>query len=165
MKREEKLQFATRFLAVLLLILTLVVSAPLTIRICRDGGGPWGFGIVGLHILLPLNTYVLFSLAGLLKNVRGRWWIFVAAHGVSVGVGLISFFIFPVLPKALLLIPLGLALLSIIGRKRFTLLLMVMLALGSAANVVLLKWEIEFGRTLPVIELFQSNQELDALYF
>lgn len=162
MNAENRTQIVLKVLAILLLILTLLVSVPLTIRIWREEGGPWGFGIIGLHILLPLNAYLLFSWAALVRNPTFRWWIFLGAHGVSVVIGIIGFFLFPVMPKALLLIPLALALASVIGKKRISIFLALMLLLGATANTVLLKWELEFGRTFPIIELFRSPREVDA---
>ncbi len=147
---------ANRILAIGLIVFTFSVSIPLSIRSYLQHGGPWGFGIIGLHILLPLCTYILFAVAALLRNEEYQWKMFIAAHLVSLYVGLIGFLIFPILPKSVLLIPAILAVVGIFSRKLLPVYLCVMLSLGVAANIVLLKWELDFGRRLPIIELFHS---------
>jgi hypothetical protein len=144
-----------RVLAIVLITLTVVVSAPLSIKTYQEGGGPWGFGVIGLHILVPLCTYILFAVSALLNNKRYQWTTFVAAHLVSLWVGLLAFLIFPILPKSILLVPALLAVVGILNKRRMSLYLCLMLTLGVAANALLLKWEFDFKRTFPIIELFQ----------
>jgi hypothetical protein len=35
-----------------------------------------------------------------------------------------------------------------------------MIALALIANILLLKWEIEFGRILPLLQLFESSESV-----
>lgn len=141
-------------LASVLIVLLIAVSIPLTLKIIREAGGPWGFGIVGLHILIPLNFYFIFAAAAFLKNSASKRSLFIIAHVVTVGLGLVTLFIFPVLPRLFLIIPVVLAVVGIADRKRLNLYLFLMIGLGIVANIVLLKWELDFGRTIPIIGLF-----------
>jgi len=158
----DKWVIANHVLAVMLVVLTLSVSVPLTISIYQRGGGPWGFGVIGLHVLLPLSAYILFSIAAFIGDPRAGRSMFIVAHIITLCVGLTGFYLFPLLPKTMLLAPLALAVAGIVSRKRFQTLLFIMLLLGIIANIVLLKWEFEFGRTFPIIEIFQSSPAVDV---
>lgn len=81
--------------------------------------------------------------------------MFVVAHGLCLAVGMVGFIIFPILPKAWLALPLLLALLSMFNRKWVHIFLFISLLLATAANVALLKWQFDFGHTVPIIEVFQ----------
>ena len=144
-----------KILAIMLMLLTVMVGMPLAIKTYIEAGGPWGFGIIGLHVLLPLNAYLLFAISALVTGEKNQWRLFVSGHLVSLCIGLVRFFVFPVLPKALLLIPALLAIISILNRKNLHIYLCLMILLAVIANVVLLKWELDFDRTIPLLELFQ----------
>jgi hypothetical protein len=156
LKKDRIQNDICRALAFLLILLTMIVSIPLSIRTYRDNGGPWGFGIIGLHLLLPLNAYILFAVTALFREGQYQRMMFIGAHAVSLLVGSIAFIVFPILPAWLLLVPALVAMLSIFDRKHFTVYLMVLLILAVVANLILLKWEFDFSRTIPILEIFRS---------
>lgn len=147
--------------AVILITLSLVVSIPLTVITYQNNGGPWGFGLIGLPILLPLSFYILFGVVGMLRHEHSQRKWFVVALGVTFFVGIVSFIILPVYPMALVSVPLILSAFGMLSRWRYKYYLIIMLCLGIVANVVLLKWEIDFNRQLPVIQLFSSSETVD----
>ena len=158
---HDRWAIANRLLAIIVTVLTMIVSLPLSIKTLQQGGGPWGFGVVGLHILLPLNTYIFFAIPAFLHNKRTQWLAFITAHLVSLAVGITGFVMFPILPKSILLVPISLAAASVIFWKRLPLFLWIMLVLAITANVLLLKWELDFGRSLPIIQIFESVSSVE----
>ncbi len=158
---QEGWKVVNKLLSIVLIVLTIAVSLPLSITTYKEAGGPWGFGIVGLHILLPLTMYVLFAVPAFLKVDVYQRTMFIAAHVVTVCTGFVGFLLFPLAPKLLLLIPVMLAVAGIYHKRRLTLYISVMLILGIAANVVLMKWELDFGRSLPIVSLFQESPNVD----
>ncbi|MGC1243980.1 MAG: hypothetical protein WA874_20485 [Chryseosolibacter sp.] len=151
----------TRLSGAILIILSLTVSVPLVIHTWQNKGGPWGFGIIGLPVLIPLAAYILFGVAGMIRNEASRRKVFVSAHVVTLITGLITLAIFPVYPVAFAVIPVLLATAGIINKKHFRIFLLMMIVLAIAANILLLKWELEFGRTIPVLQLFQNHSHPD----
>lgn len=150
-----KIQTLNKAAGLLLILLSISVTISLTIKTFVTGGGTWGFGIVGIPILLPLSAYLLFGIAGWINNESLQRKIFITAHLVTLSIGLISLIIFPVYPKAFVLIPLSLAILSMVSKNRFKYFLLIMILLAIVANILLLKWEIDFDRTLPIFQLFE----------
>lgn len=149
-----KIQILNKAAGLLLILLSISVTISLTIKTFVTGGGTWGFGIVGIPILLPLSAYIIFGIAGWIENEALKRKIFITAHWVTLSIGLISLIIFPVYPKVFVLIPLSLAILSMVSKDRFEYLLLTMILLAIVANILLLKWEIDFNRTLPIFQLF-----------
>lgn len=140
---------------VILVVLSFTVAVPLTIKTFETAGGTWGFGIVGIPILVPLSTYFLFGIAGLIsKNDEMQWRIFVAAHIVSVATGLVCLLLFPLLPFVIIFFPAVLAVLGFSGKKYVKYYLFLMIVLAIVANLLLLKWELDFGRSLPLFQFF-----------
>lgn len=142
----------------IVIVLSLAVSIPLTIKIYLDGGGPWGFGIIGFPILIPLSFYILFGLTGLIRADAYQRRAFIVAHSVTFVVGAITLFIFPVYPALLVSIPLLLAVAGLISHSRFKYYLLLMLLLAVVANGLLLKWELDFHRSIPIIQLFEADR-------
>lgn len=150
----------TRIAGWFLIGLSVLVSIPLTVKTIREGGGPWGFGVIGLAVLLPLCGYVLFGFAGIAARPDRQRNFFLAGHLVTLACGLAGHLIFPVFPNWITLIPLVLAWVGILGRNQIRFFLVVMILLALTANLVLLVWEIEFGRSIPLLQLFQQNHEV-----
>ncbi|HEU5292445.1 MAG TPA: hypothetical protein VFU05_17480 [Cyclobacteriaceae bacterium] len=144
-----------------LMLLILAVSLPLTIITFQNSGGPWGFGIIGLSVLIPLNFYFIFSIAAFVNNSQRQRQIFVVGHFITVGIGFVTFIIFQIVPVQLLLCAIVLALIGIFDKKRMSMYLRLMNALAIVANILLLKWELDFGRSIPIIELFQSANAVE----
>lgn len=139
----------------ILIILSFTIAIPLTIKTIETGGGPWGFGVIGLPILLPLSTYFLFGITGIMnQNEERQRKLFIASQIISFATGIISYTIFPVLPWIVILVPLIVGIVSIANKKNFSYYVAVMIWLPIAANILLLKWEFDFGRTLPLFQLF-----------
>jgi hypothetical protein len=92
---EQNIKLINAVAGALLILLSLAVSIPLTIKVYIDGGGPWGFGIIGFPILVPLSFYILFGCVGLIRTEMWQRKIFIATHFVTVAVGVITLFIFP----------------------------------------------------------------------
>lgn len=147
-----------RFLGSVLILLTCTVSVPLSILTFQTHGGPWGFGVIGLPVLLPLTAYSLFGLAPWFKKEATQRRIFLAAHVITIVTGVSSIFIFPVYPLGVAVIPLALAVLGFVDKRHLLYYLFLMIVLAIVANALLLHWEIEFGRTLPLFQLFQSPE-------
>jgi hypothetical protein len=143
--------------AVALILLSFIVSIPLTIITYQDNGGLWAFGIIGLPILIPLSFYLLFGVAGLIRHEHSQRRWFVVALVTTFLAGVATLIILPVYPIALALVPLILSVLGMVSRSRYKYYLIIMLCLGIVANIMLLKWEIDFDRQLPVIQLFSSR--------
>jgi hypothetical protein len=146
-----------KILSVFLILLSVLVSIPLSIKVAMEGGGPWGFEVVSLAVLVPLNAYIFFGLAGLIGEKNKQRRIFIIAHAITIVCGLIGLFTFPVYPIWIPLIPSGLAIAGIISYKNYSFFLLIMILLGLAANIILLAWEIEFGRAVPLFQLFLSS--------
>ena len=151
----------TRLVGIILIVLSLTVSVPLVFITWQEGGGAWGFGIIGLPVLLPLSAYILFGIAAVPRNIARQRKLFIGAHLVTLGTGLTSLYFFPVYPALFVVIPVLLATVGIMSRKRFKLYLLLMISLAIAANLILLKWEFDFGRTLPILQLFESTDGPD----
>lgn len=148
-------------LAGVLVFFLVTVSFPLTIKAMREGGGPWGFGIIGLHFLIPLNFYFLFAVSAWMKDRLWQRSFFILGHAVTIILGSVAFMIFSVLPKLLLIIPIALAVIGISDRKRFGFYLILMMSLAITANIVLLKWELDFGRSIPIVQLLHPAMDTD----
>jgi hypothetical protein len=155
------IQRINRIVGIILVLLSGTVVVPLTIKTIETGGGPWGFGIVGLPLLLPLSAYFLFGLAGMVSGEARQRNLFITAHVVTIIVGLGSLFIFPFYPALFALLPIALAVLSIRNKKYFRHYLLAMMLLAIAANILLLKWELDFGRTIPLLELCQLSGNIN----
>lgn len=147
----------TRVLGVLLVVLSVAVSIPLTLRTWMEQGGPWGFGIVSLPVLLPLSFLILFGIAALPAQWVRRREYFIGAHLVSLVVGITSFLMFPVYPALLMVIPVALASIGIVSKRYLRFFLLLMIVLPIIANLLLFKWEVDFGRTLPLLQFFEST--------
>lgn len=154
---EDSLKIINTIAGILVILLSLAVSIPLTIKIYIDGGGPWGFGIIGFPILIPLSFYALFGCVGLIRAEALQRRAFIATHFVTFAVGAITLFIFPVYPALLVSIPLALSVIGLFIYSKYKYYLMVMLVLAIVANTVLLKWELNFHRSVPVVQLFESH--------
>jgi hypothetical protein len=139
------------------ILLSIAVAIPLTIKVVAEGGGPWGFEIVSLAILVPLSCYLLFGIAGILKDTDGQKKIFILGHALTITTGIGGYFIFPVYPFWVAVVPIGLAVAGIFSHKKFAWFLLGMIVLAIFFNIVLLKWELDFGRTLPLLQLFQTT--------
>lgn len=83
-QKKTTLIFVNRVMAITLILLVTMVSLPLTISTYETGGGPWGFGMIGLHVLLPLNAYLVFAIAALVAAEKARWYLFIAGHVISI---------------------------------------------------------------------------------
>jgi hypothetical protein len=129
----------------------------LTIKIIETAGGSWGFGIFGLGILLPLSAYVMFGFAAIVNKEADQRRIFIAAHVVTLIMGSVTLLIFPVYPKFIVIVPVTLAILGIANKRNFKYYLLTMIILALLANVLLLIWEIDFDRSLPLFQLFESS--------
>src|SRR5689334_10427721 len=86
--------------------LTVLVAIPLTVKTIMEGGGPWGFEIVGLAILVPLSGYFLFGIAGCFQDDEKQRRLFIVAHVVTIITGIMGYFTFPIYPIWVALIPL-----------------------------------------------------------
>jgi hypothetical protein len=104
-------------------------------------------------VLAPLCGYVLFAAAGLFTRQSTRRKVFLLAHVVSMSLGIVYCFIFPVYPIALIIVPLVFAALGIVDKRNFGYYLIIMQILGIAANIFLLAWEFSDGRSVPVLQL------------
>jgi hypothetical protein len=158
---NRNIKLINRVVGSTVIVLSLTVSIPLTIKVFLDRGGPWGFGIIGFPILIPLSFYILFGMVGLIRTDELQRKAFIATHFVTFGIGAVVLFIFPVYPTLFVFIPLILAVLGLISHSRYKYFLMFMLLLATIANGVLLKWEFDFHRPVPIIQLFQ-HEEIDA---
>jgi uncharacterized BrkB/YihY/UPF0761 family membrane protein len=73
-----KLQSLNRVLSFIAVFLSISVAIPLTIKVIIEGGGPWGFEVVSLAILIPLSCYLLFGIAGILRDADRQKKVFIA---------------------------------------------------------------------------------------
>lgn len=144
-----------RVIGLVVIVLSLAVSIPLTIKIFLDGGGPWGFGIVGFPILIPLSFYILFGFTGLIRSEVYQRRAFIITHFVTFAIGATVLFIFSVYPTLLVSIPLLLAVVGLMSHSKYKYYLLLMRLLTILANGLLLKWELDFHRSVPVFQLFQ----------
>src|SRR5690349_3459464 len=103
------IKLTNRIAGVIVILLSLAVSVPLTIMVCVKGGGPWGFDILGLQILIPLSCYILFGIVGLIQVEARQRKAFAAAHLITFGIGVIVLLIFPARPALLVPVPVLLA--------------------------------------------------------
>ncbi|MFN6090617.1 MAG: hypothetical protein ACK47E_17870 [Cyclobacteriaceae bacterium] len=53
---EEQIKSINKWAGAALILLSILVAIPLTIKTICTNGGTWGFGIIGLAILLPLDA-------------------------------------------------------------------------------------------------------------
>jgi hypothetical protein len=152
---EYRVEITNRIVGGLLIALSLAVSIPLTLKVYLDGG-TWGFGVIGFPVLIPLSFYILYGVTALIRPDNRQQKAFIACHFISFAASAVSMFMFPVYPTLLVSVPLLLAVFGLmsIGRYKYYLLSMQLFAI--IANVVLLKWEFDFHRSLPVIELIAS---------
>jgi hypothetical protein len=153
-----KIHALNRIAGVCLILLSILITLPLTIKTIVTNGGTWGFGMIGLAILLPLNTYVLFGIAGLINDLHRQQILFILSHVLSIIIGLAALFIFPLYPMIIVAVPIALSMVSFLDSKHFGYYLFLMITLAILANAILLKWEIDFGRSIPLLQLFQSNE-------
>jgi hypothetical protein len=153
---EHRIEIVNRIVGALLIVLSLVVVIPLTIKVYLDSGGTWGFGVIGFPVLIPLSFYIFYGVTALIRPDNRQRSAFVVSHFVSFTVSAVSMFMFPVYPTLLVSVPLLLAVFGLmsIGRYRYYLLLMQLFAIIS--NILLMKWEFDFHRSVPIIELFAS---------
>lgn len=158
---KMSIQGVNRITGVILILLSSTVVVPLTIKTIETGGGPWGFGIIGLPVLLPLSAYLLFGLAGVVSGDARQRNLFITAHFVTIIVGLGSLLVFPFYPAFFALIPIVLAILGISNKKYFRHYLLAMMFLAIVANILLLKWELDFGRAIPLLQLFQPSGSIN----
>jgi hypothetical protein len=142
------------FASIALIVLSVGVTIPLTVKTIRDGGGTWGFGVIGLPLLLPLSAYILFGIAGTLQKDQRQWKAFLLAHAITLVIGLVSLSLIPIYPGVFVLIPVTLFILGLANKKQFRFFLLLMITLALIANILLLKWELEFHRGLPIVNLF-----------
>lgn len=159
---ENKIKLTNRIAGIIVIILSLTVSIPLVIKIYLEGGGPWGFGIIGLPILIPLSFYILFGITGVIRSDLFQRKVFIITHFITFGIGAIVLFLFPVYPTLLVSIPLLLAIAGLISHSKYKYYLLLMMILAVLANGLLLKWELDFHRSIPIIQLFESK-EIDTL--
>ncbi|MCA4896892.1 MAG: hypothetical protein ING84_17970 [Cytophagales bacterium] len=154
---EEQIKSINKWAGAALILLSILVAIPLTIKTVITNGGTWGFGIIGLAILLPLDAYVIFGVAGLLNSQDKQQLLFRIGHLLSVSIGVIGLVIFPLFPFAVAIVPVALSLFSFLDRKHFQYYLLLMVLLALTANCLLLKWELDFGRAIPFFQLFQTD--------
>lgn len=145
------------FASIALILLSVAVTIPLTIRTIREGGGSWGFGVIGLPILLPLSAYILFGIAGALPKDQPQWKAFLLAHIITLLIGFVTLALIPIYPGVFALVPLTLFILGLLHKKRFRFYLLLMITLALVANILLLKWELDFHRGLPIVDLLMIS--------
>jgi hypothetical protein len=151
------LKVLNKITGIVSILLSILVVIPLTVKAITEGGGPWGFEIVSLAILVPLSCYLLFGIAGVIANEELQRKYFIAAHILTIVTGVGGYFIFPVYPFWVAIVPIGLAVAGIASHRKFTYFLLVMMGLSIIFNIVLMKWELDFGRTIPLFQLFQAS--------
>lgn len=150
------LQRVNKIAAALLIFLSIAVSIPLLLKTIVTHGGPWGFGMAGLGILIPLSGYIAFSIAPFQRSDIAQRNMFFFAQSLTFTAGTICLFFLPFYPLIILLIPLLLLIISIVDRKRYRIYLLICMVLAIAANLLFLVWEFDFDRTVPILQLFQS---------
>jgi hypothetical protein len=137
----------------ILLGLTIAVAIPMTVVTIQSHGGEWGFEMIGLTVLVPLCGYALFGLAGLLRKHYVRRKVFIASHIVSLILGIVYCFVFPIYPVFIVIVPILFAGLGIVDKRNLDYYLVLMQVLGIASNIFLLVGELNDGRTVPVLQL------------
>jgi hypothetical protein len=152
-----------KYCGIVSILLSVLVAIPLTIKTIIEGGGPWGFEIISLAVLVPLSCYLVFGIAGVLKDDDKQRSVFIVAHVLTIITGIFGYFTFPVFPFWVALVPLTLAVAGIASHRKFQYFLLLMILLSLAANGLLLKWEIDFGRTVPLFELFQPSEIVNLM--
>jgi hypothetical protein len=155
--KPEQIKMINKWAGAALILLSILVAIPLTIKTVITNGGTWGFGIIGLAILLPLDAYVIFGVAGLLDSQDKQQLLFRIGHLLSVSIGVVGLIIFPLFPFAVAIVPVVLSMFSFLDKKHFRFYLLLMIVLALVANVLLLKWELDFGRAIPFLQLFQTD--------
>jgi hypothetical protein len=155
--KPEQIKMINKWAGAALILLSILVAIPLTIKTVITNGGTWGFGIIGLAILLPLDAYVIFGVAGLLNSQDKQQLLFRIGHLLSVSIGVVGLIIFPLFPFAVAIVPVVLSMFSFLDKKHFRFFLLLMIVLALAANGLLLKWELDFGRAIPFLQLFQTD--------
>ena len=151
-----KVEDLNRIFGIVLILLTVAVGIPLTIQFIVSLFGNSGFGIIGPPILFPLNASVLFALITFVTEEEDRLRVlFVRSHLVTVAGALVGYAIYPKIPIVLIIIPIVLAALGTFDKKDLKYPILTMILLAIIANVILLKWEFDFDRTVPVVELFR----------
>jgi hypothetical protein len=156
----EEIKMINKWAGSVLILLSILVAIPLTIKTISTNGGTWGFGIIGLAILLPLDAYVIFGVAGLLNSQDKQQLLFRLGHLLSVSIGVIGLIIFPLFPFAVAIVPVVLSMFSFFDKKHFRFYLLLMIVLALTANGLLLKWELDFGRAIPFFQLFQTEASM-----
>lgn len=155
--KSEQMKTINKWAGAILIVLSILVAIPLTIKTIDTNGGTWGFGIIGLAILLPLDAYVTFGVAGLLNSQDKQQLLFRIGHVLSVSIGVVGLIIFPLFPFAVAVVPVLLSMFSFLDKKHFRFYLLLMIVLALVANTLLLKWELDFGRAIPFLQLFQTD--------
>ena len=151
-----KIEDVNRIFGIVLILLTLSVGIPLTIQFVISLWGNSGFGIIGPPILLPVNACALFAVITFLERDEDRVrTLFVRSHLITIAAAILGYIVFPKIPIVLIVIPIVLAALGIMDKKDLKYHILTMILLAIIANVILLKWEFDFDRTLPLIELFK----------
>jgi hypothetical protein len=145
---------ALKTLGLLLILATIAVSIPLLLKTWWTDGGTWGFGMVGVPILLPLSLYIFFGAAAFGGERQKQ--LTMLAHILSISAGLTTMLIFPLYPKGVIILPVVLAVLTMLSTNGVKYYLIAMIILGLAANILLLIWELDYGRAVPVLQLFQG---------
>jgi hypothetical protein len=154
----DKIRLLNMAGGILLIILSLTVSIPLAIKTYLDGGGPWGFGMVGLSILIPLGFYIFFGITALISVDHYQRKAFIVTQLMILGIGVLTLFFFPVYPVFFVGIPLLFAVAGLISRSKYKYYLLLMIVLATLANGLLLKWELDFDRSIPIIQLFGADE-------
>ncbi len=151
-----KIEDVNRVFGIVLVLLTLSVGIPLTIQFIISFFGTSGFGIIGPPILFPLNASVLFAVITFLEADGERLrTLFVRSHLITIAAALIGYVVYPKIPIVLIIIPFVLAALGTLDKKDLKYHILVMMLLAIISNMILLKWEFDFDRTLPLIQLFK----------
>jgi hypothetical protein len=149
-----------KILGGIVIFLSVTVSLPLIMLTIRTQGWTWGFGMAGIPVLLPLSGYLIFGIVPFLRNDDRRITLFLLGHIVVLAFGLGSVLLFHLYPTYLIFPPLILSVLSILDRRRWKFYIVVCMIFCIVLNVLFLKWEFDFGRTLPLMRLFQTEGEI-----
>ena len=155
---RPRLQRVNRAAAALLILLSLTVSIPLMLKTIILHGGPWGFGMAGLGVLIPLSGYIVFAITPYLASETAQRKMFFSAQALTFAAGTICLMFLPFYPLIIVLVPMLLFGTSLVDRKRYRIYLLISMILAIAANLLFLVWEFDFDRTLPILQLFQPFQ-------
>ena len=139
------LKLVNKISGVMAILLSITVAIPLTIKVMNEGGGPWGFEIISLAVLVPLSCYLFFGVAGMMNDDNRQRQLFVFTNLLTVGVGLVGYFVFPLYPLYTTLVPIGLAVGGVFSGKQFKWFLLVMIFITIYVNAALLKWELDLS--------------------